>query len=247
MIGLITSTLASAVRLLHGTNAIVRTQQPEKLLQLYDMEACPYCRPVRECLTELDLDVLIHPCAKGDEAAWKALQNLGGKRQVPFLVDENTNTQLYESKDIVAYLIKTYGTEDAGCTPHTRPLLSTLATGLRLGAGSKHRKSNPPAQPLELFSFEASPFSRPVREALSELGIPYVLRNSGKQQLSDLGVPGIRPTLKPYVPVANSNRARLLERGGKVQFPYLYDPNTDQGMFESKDIVAYLDATYGAH
>lgn len=28
--------------------------------------------------------------------------------------------------------------------------------------------------------------------------------------------------------------------------PYLVDPNTGKAMFESADVVAYLDATYGA-
>ena len=32
---------------------------------------------------------------------------------------------------------------------------------------------------------------------------------------------------------------------GKLQFPYLVDPNTDTKMFESKDIIDYLENTYG--
>ena len=32
---------------------------------------------------------------------------------------------------------------------------------------------------------------------------------------------------------------------GKVQVPYLVDVNTGQEMFESWDIIEYLDRTYG--
>jgi len=34
-------------------------RQPAEPLELYDMEGCPFCRLVREALTDLDLDVLI--------------------------------------------------------------------------------------------------------------------------------------------------------------------------------------------
>ena len=36
----------------------------------------------------------------------------------------------------------------------------------------------------------------------------------------------------------------LYERTGKVQFPYLIDPNTGAGMFESAAIVDYLETRY---
>ena len=35
-----------------------------------------------------------------------------------------------------------------------------------------------------------------------------------------------------------------MRRAGKMQVPYLVDPNTSAAMFESADIVAYLNATY---
>ncbi|MGB1558462.1 MAG: glutathione S-transferase N-terminal domain-containing protein [Oceanococcaceae bacterium] len=40
-------------------------RQPAQPLVLYEFEACPYCRLVREILTELDLDADIRPCPKG--------------------------------------------------------------------------------------------------------------------------------------------------------------------------------------
>lgn len=37
------------------------------------------------------------------------VQQLGGKLQFPFLVDENTGDRLYESQDIIDHLFKHYG------------------------------------------------------------------------------------------------------------------------------------------
>ena len=42
------------------------------------------------------------------------------------------------------------------------------------------------------------------------------------------------------------NRRYLQQQEGKVSIPYLYDPNTEQGLFESKAILRYLGETYGA-
>jgi glutathione S-transferase len=41
-------------------------------------------------------------------------------------------------------------------------------------------------------------------------------------------------------------REAFVERSGKMMVPYLADPNTAVEMFESEDIVTYLDETYGA-
>ncbi len=51
----------------------------------------------------------------------------GGPEQFPFLVDENTGRELYESDAIVRYLYETYG----GNTLRPPPMLleSTLLTG----------------------------------------------------------------------------------------------------------------------
>jgi glutathione S-transferase len=85
------------------------------------------------------------------------------------------------------------------------------------------RPSKEPAQPLELWSFEASPFCRIAREKLCTLEIPYLLHNVAK---------------------GSARRAAFVQRSGKMQVPYLADPNTGAELFESADIVAYLDATY---
>ncbi len=41
-------------------------------------------------------------------------------------------------------------------------------------------------------------------------------------------------------------REAFVERSRKMMVPYLVDPNANTEMFESADIVAYLDATYSA-
>src|SRR5512134_2396561 len=61
----LTSTLSSTLRFWRGTNARAAAEQPARPLQLYEFEACPYCRLVREALTELDLDALIYPTPHG--------------------------------------------------------------------------------------------------------------------------------------------------------------------------------------
>lgn len=248
---LVTSALATGLRQFKGLNAQVRLTQPEKMLELYDMEGCPFCRPVREVLTTLDLDVLIYPCAKGAAKYREQLKTRGGKVQVPCLYDPNKDLYIYESKDIISYLISNYSL-DTKLSPKVNVSIYTsyLATALRLGAGTKYKSKvksdvGSPQQPLELFSFEGSPFVRLVREKLCELGISYVVRNSGKQQLADQGMPWLRPNIGTYEPIKGTKRAELLQRTGKVQFPYLYDPNTQKELFESKAINQYLVKTYG--
>ena len=45
--------------------------------------------------------------------------------------------------------------------------------------------------------------------------------------------------------ILKSKSSKLVELSGKMQVPYLVDPNTGIEMFESTDIIAYLEATYG--
>jgi glutathione S-transferase len=244
-----TSLLASQLRGWRGTGAWrPAARQPAQLLELYEYEGCPYCRLVREALTELDLDARIFPCPKGGTRFRPTAKELGGRRQFPYLVDPNTGARMYESADIVAYLHKTYGSRERRPGLLDRPIkvaTSMLASGLR-PRGLRARPSKAPAQPLELFSFESSPYSRLVREVLCELELPYVLRNTGKGHWKDLGPPAVRDRLHKSPKDTGRNRKLLAERTGRVQVPYLIDPNTGTAMYESADIIRYLEATYGA-
>ncbi|MDY6774089.1 MAG: glutathione S-transferase N-terminal domain-containing protein, partial [Candidatus Nanohaloarchaea archaeon] len=57
-------------------------------LELYQFEQCPYCRKVREKLTELGLSFTAHNPRQNEERMEELLE-LGGKDQVPFLVDRD--------------------------------------------------------------------------------------------------------------------------------------------------------------
>ena len=59
------SVVATLARLGAGASVGELGPRPEKRLQLYDFEGCPYCRKAREALTVLDLETEIFPCPKG--------------------------------------------------------------------------------------------------------------------------------------------------------------------------------------
>ncbi|MEO8706636.1 MAG: glutathione S-transferase N-terminal domain-containing protein [Kofleriaceae bacterium] len=224
---IVSSTAASVVRFPLGLRVGATGPRPVLRLELYDIEACPYCRKVREALTMLDLDVLIRPTPHGGTRFRPTAIARGGKRQFPLLVDPNTGSLLYESDAIVAHLYRHYGNGQ----PPLGLRLGTLGTAtsgmasvLRLGTGRNVRPARAPEQPLELWSFELSPYSRRVREELCELELTYVLHNVGRD---------------------SPRRPELLARTGKIQVPYLEDPNTGAKLFESRDILRYLRTTYG--
>lgn len=224
-----TSYMVSVARLGAGLRADhAAARQPEKPLELYEFEACPFCRKVREMLTHMDLDALIYPCPKnGTRFRPKAIA-LGGKAMFPYLVDPNTGRALYESDDINRYLAETYGDGRVPLALRLGPLTvasSSFASLWRTGHGGAARPSRAPEKPLELWSMDGSPYSRLAREALCELELPYLLHN---------------------VAPGSSKREALKARAGRYTVPYLYDPNTDRAMHESADIVRYLRDTYGA-
>ena len=240
------STIASTLRAWRGTMQVARAEQPEQLLELYEFEGCPYCRLVREVLTEISLDVVIYPCPSNGTRFRPLAQELaGGETTFPFLVDPNRDEALNESRDIIEYLQEHY-TERRLRTPGRLSVLSSsLASVLRLGQGVRAKASREPESKLELWSFEGSPFSRLVRESLCELELPYVLRQLPKEQKEDIGTPAVRVGgTSNYEPVPGGRREQLAELGGKVQVPFLIDPNTGTEMYESADIVDYLEETY---
>lgn len=221
-----TSFLASIARAGSGMEVAGAVRQPERLLELYEFEGCPFCRKVREALSVLDLDAMIYPCPQNGPRFRPEAVRRGGKAQFPYFVDPNTGRESYESDIIVGYLYATYGDSVVPwllSTPLLTDLSSFLASASRIPAGRSYREARAPEKPLELWSFEASPYCRLARERLCELEIPYVLHNVAK---------------------GSPKRAAFVERSGKMMVPYLVDPNTGKEMFESADICAYLDETY---
>ena len=237
----------SLLRVNRGVIVKGHRKTPQKPLVLFEAEYCPFCRHVRESLTELDLDAMIYPVPKGGKRYRQRLLKLGGKAKVPFLHDPNTGTNLYESDAIAQYLYKEYG-HDWEKVPERRIATSTLASASRGKLGMFAKPSKAPKKPLELYSFEGSPYARLVRETLCELEVPYLLHNVGKTPGShaDYLPPEYRADyIHDYMP-GTENRRKFLERAGRVMVPYLIDPNTGVAMFETRDIQAYLRKTYGA-
>ncbi|MEQ8484476.1 MAG: glutathione S-transferase N-terminal domain-containing protein [Pseudomonadales bacterium] len=244
LIDLAGSLATTALRAGMGTMASPAAHRPTWLFELYEFEGCPYCRLVREALTELDLDALIYPCPKDGTRYRPRAAELGGKMQFPFFVDPGAGVQLYESADIVRYLFETYGGRDLPWHWRATALQqagSAIAGLPRAWAGVRVAPSQPPQQPLELYSFEASPFARLVRERLCELEIAYVLRSVGRSSPGDWVVPAVREAMRWTYEPETVNRKALLARAGRVSIPYLVDPNTGVEMAESADILAYLD------
>jgi glutathione S-transferase len=150
----------------------------------------------------------------------------GGKAQFPYLVDKNTNVAIYESDEIVAYLFQQYG--DGNVPKSLEPsfwttLSCSIAMLPRLGKGSRFNEAKQPKNPLVYWGYESSPFCKLVRERLVELEIPHVQKSSGR---------------------GSSKRQQLFDKTGRFQVPYLEDPNTGVSLFESQDILDYLNEVY---
>lgn len=75
------------------------------MIQLYFDRGCPFCQIVLRYLEQQDI-----PFEPKEINLWsdsptkRELIELGGKPQVPFLVDPDQGTQMYESRDILDYL-----------------------------------------------------------------------------------------------------------------------------------------------
>jgi len=241
------SVVSSSLRSWRGCIVVRSASQPAQPLVLYDMEGCPYCRVVREAFTALHLDVEIRPCPRGGTRFRPEAERLGGKQQFPLLVDPNTGTTMYESKDIVEYLFRTYGGRGVPRfyqASRFMPVIAALQTGVSLGRGLFLRRSRAAEKPLALWSFEGSPYSRLVRERLTELELPYTLHNLGKEHWKEAGPAVRRITPNPYIPRPGGKRHAFYREHGKVQVPFLDDPNTATAMFGSAKIIDYLERSY---
>jgi glutathione S-transferase len=217
---------ATLLRVPAGLSVATLGKRPQQPLQLYEFEGCPFCRKVREALSMLDLEVDVFPCPKGGQRFRSEVVRMGGKAQFPYLVDPNTGKSMYESDEIIRYLFSEYGDGRVPWVLNLGPLTTAsagLAGLLRPGRGITYRKARAPEKPLELWSFESSPFCRIAREALCSLELPYRLHNVAK---------------------GSASRPAFVERSGRMMVPFLVDPNTQVEMFESADIVAYLERTY---
>ncbi len=214
------------------TSDVAKFPRPEKPLKMYQFQGCPFCKKVREAVISLDLDVIYYPCPRDGPEYREFVRAEGGRAQFPYLVDDNTGTKMYESDDIIAYMYEKYGPGKANIGPAlTSGMLTSVTAGLallpRLGKGSAYAPSKKPEnmQPIVFYGYEGSPFCVLVAEKLCELELPYLQRSCGR---------------------GSPKRQELFDKRGTFQVPYIEDPNTGIAMFESKDIVNYLQEQYAA-
>lgn len=237
-----------------------KCERPKKPLKVYEFEACPYCRKVREAMNTLDLDFEVYPCPKpamkgqygSDEGRFRTEVAVPGqKSSFPVLVDENISADpIRGSEEIVTHLWKTYG---AQATP---PLNYTIGRRmdailplfllpaffrLRTSCGMLATPSRKPEKLLVLYGYEPSPFVKIVREALCCLQIPYTYVSVGH---------GSDKKRNEFSAKYGQNMRQKDVRStlGAIQVPMLIDPN--QGgdpIFESAHIVKYLYDTYGSN
>ena len=150
---------------------------------------------------------------------------------VPYLEDPNTGRGMYESDEIIEYLFQTYGPgkdqvpwQLKGGFALQTSVYAAMARGF---AGSRlnprARPDNGSMKPIEIWGYEGSPFVRPVREKLGELGLPHTM---------------------VFCPRGSSNRDRLVKKTGRFQVPFMSDPNTGVEMFESPEICEFLETVY---
>jgi len=77
------------------------------MLELYANAGCPFCIKVLQKMNEKNLDFIwrSHDFMKG-QGSWNFV--IGGKTQVPLLVDQQKGLTLYESEEILKYLEENY-------------------------------------------------------------------------------------------------------------------------------------------
>lgn len=83
------------------------------MLELYQAEGYGYSETVRDALTDLGVSYVIHNprTAAGEtrnEQTHDELTGLGGRDQIPCLVDYQRGVTMYESEEIVEYLEENY-------------------------------------------------------------------------------------------------------------------------------------------
>lgn len=84
------------------------------MLELYQAEDCPHSGTVREKLMELGVSYVVHnprtrEGAVRNQQTLDEMVSLGGKDQIPFLIDHDHGTELYETDEIVEHLEEQYG------------------------------------------------------------------------------------------------------------------------------------------
>lgn len=78
------------------------------MLELYQLEECPYCTKVRKKLSELGIDYILRNVPE-DNTRRKRLKSLSGQDRVPTLIDSDTHRVLAgDDQHIIQYLEEQY-------------------------------------------------------------------------------------------------------------------------------------------
>lgn len=83
-------------------------------LALYYFDGCMFCMRVRQVIRALSLNIELRDIRNGSEH-YRDLLMLGGRPTVPCLriglpADPNPSRWMYESRDIIAYLVEQFST-----------------------------------------------------------------------------------------------------------------------------------------
>jgi len=213
--------IGGGVKCIPNVNTFLR---PKKPIFIYEDEASGECRMVREACSMLDLVVEYRPCPGSTGGYSDVLSTVTlGKRTIPFMIDNNPSMyrpSLTGSVPIITHLFSTYGPGESSIPK------SLLGNGSK-GASKSDRKArwdSTKMLPITLFGWEGAQYVKPVRDALTQLGLSHVMINCA---------------------AGSGNRSKLTSKtGGVFQVPYISDPNTGVDMFESAEIVKYLTQTY---
>ncbi|MBM4317259.1 MAG: glutaredoxin [Deltaproteobacteria bacterium] len=78
---------------------------------------------------------------------------------------------------------------------------------------------------IQLYQSEGCPFCVKVRLAFEEMGISYISKSMPLR-------------------VDSVFKQELIKLGGKIQVPFLHDPERNVKMYESNDIIDYARESY---
>ena len=77
------------------------------MLTLYFKPTCPFCQRVLQMAENLKVELELKDVSE-DDATLAELIEKGGQKQVPYLVDTEKDTAMYESNDIIEYIRENY-------------------------------------------------------------------------------------------------------------------------------------------
>jgi glutathione S-transferase len=83
---------------------------------------------------------------------------------------------------------------------------------------------------LELYQAEGCPYCEQARETMTDLGLSFVAHNPRTAEGEERNA---------------QTHAELTTLGGEDEIPFLVDTHREETLYESEDIVNYLESHYG--